>query len=163
MTTSSSPSDRRERQLTGRHVLAIALGAFAVILAANLTMASYAIGSFPGLVAKNSWVASQDFTRRIAAQAELGWDATVEFADGQLLVRLVDAEGAVVPGAAVTVTVGRPTTETQDQVWLLPERADGYGAAMSLEPGVWRIDIHAMRNEGESYTASARLFLRDGV
>ena len=56
------------RPLTGRKVLLIAVAAFAVILAANLAMLLAATGTFPGLVVKNSYVASQDWTARTDAQ-----------------------------------------------------------------------------------------------
>ena len=51
------------KELTGRHVLIITLAAFGVIIAVNLVMAFLAVGSFPGLEVKNSYVASQDFDR----------------------------------------------------------------------------------------------------
>ena len=39
-----------ERRLTGRHVLAIAVGAFGIIIGVNLVMAWQAISTFPGLL-----------------------------------------------------------------------------------------------------------------
>ena len=50
MTTSTHDMPKGEgRPLTGRTVLAITVGAFAVILAANLTLAFSAVGTFPGV------------------------------------------------------------------------------------------------------------------
>ena len=48
------------KELTGRKVLAITVGFFAVIIAVNLFMAFKAVGTFPGLEVKNSYVASGD-------------------------------------------------------------------------------------------------------
>ena len=42
------------RELTGRHVLAITLTAFGVIIAVNLMMAFKAVSTFPGLETPNS-------------------------------------------------------------------------------------------------------------
>ena len=60
------------RELTGRHVLAITLAAFGVIIAVNMVMAVKAVSTFPGLETPNSYVASQRFDRDRAAQAALG-------------------------------------------------------------------------------------------
>ena len=49
------------RPLTGKHVLAITLVAFGVIIGVNVLMAVKAVGTFPGLEVANSYVASQDF------------------------------------------------------------------------------------------------------
>ena len=54
-------------RLTGRHVAAIFIGFFAIVIAVNMLMASYAIGGFGGTVVDNSYVASQKFN---------GWLAT---------------------------------------------------------------------------------------
>ena len=51
------------RELTGRHVLAITLAAFGVIIAVNMVMAVKAVSTFPGLETPNSYVASQEFDR----------------------------------------------------------------------------------------------------
>jgi len=62
-----------ERQLTGRHVLMIFVGAFTVIIGVNIALAYNAVRTFPGLEVKNSYVASQEFNTRRAAQVALGW------------------------------------------------------------------------------------------
>ena len=51
--------------LTGRKVFFITAGAFAVIIGVNVTMAVLAVGTFPGLEVKNSYVASQSFDAKI--------------------------------------------------------------------------------------------------
>jgi nitrogen fixation protein FixH len=53
-------------EITGRHVLAITVGAFGLIIAVNVVMAWKAISTFPGLEVENSYVASQEFDRREA-------------------------------------------------------------------------------------------------
>ena len=63
------------KQLTGRHVLMIFCGAFGIIIGVNLLLAWSAVSTFPGLEVKNSYVASQQFDERKAAQEALGWTA----------------------------------------------------------------------------------------
>ncbi|MEL6218405.1 MAG: FixH family protein [Pseudomonadota bacterium] len=157
---SNTHLDRSARPITGRMVLAIALLAFGVILTANLTLLFSATGSFPGLIVKNSYVASQGWDARTAAQRTLGWQSVVAHRDDVLTVRFSDAEGAPLEGLAPALTVGRPATDAQDRA--LTARAGSkpgeYEVEASLAPGQWRIAIAA--NDGKaSYTASANLFV----
>ena len=46
------------QELTGQKVLAITATGFAIIIGVNITMAYSALSTFPGLVVKNSYVAS---------------------------------------------------------------------------------------------------------
>ena len=71
-----------QRQFTGRHALAVFVGAFGVIILVNIAMAFFAVRSFPGLEVKNSYVASQEFDARRQAQERLNWTAAVELRDG---------------------------------------------------------------------------------
>ncbi|RWK14298.1 FixH family protein, partial [Mesorhizobium sp.] len=51
----------KPRVFTGRHMLAIILAFFGVVIAVNLTMATLANTSWTGLVVENTYVASQQF------------------------------------------------------------------------------------------------------
>ena len=57
------------RELTGRYVLVITLCGFARSLRVNVFMAVMAVGTFPGLEVKNSYVASQSFDRTAPRRA----------------------------------------------------------------------------------------------
>lgn len=70
------------KPLTGRHVLAITLAAFGVIIAVNVLMAVKAVRTFPGLEVANSYVASQSFDRDRAVQTALGWRVEADY-DGK--------------------------------------------------------------------------------
>lgn len=130
-------------ELTGRHVLLIAVSAFAIIIAANLTMLFAATGSFPGLVVSNPYVASQNWNGRADRQKALGWSATVTYAQNRLTVRLVNADGAPVDAAGLSVKVGRPTTDVEDRQIALIGEADLYKAPLALAPGRWQVEITA--------------------
>ncbi|MEM1164482.1 MAG: FixH family protein, partial [Pseudomonadota bacterium] len=69
-------------ELKGGHVLMIAITAFGIIIAANMTMLFAATGSFPGLVVENSYIAGQGWNQRTQAQHDLGWTSEVLFQDG---------------------------------------------------------------------------------
>ena len=148
------------RPLTGRKVLLIAVTAFAVILAANLTMLVAATGSFPGLVVKNSYVASQGWDRKTNAQRVLGWAAVAEYADGTLRVTMTGRDGAPVPGLNVVAVVGRPASTRDDVRLILAEGANGYAAPLTLTPGRWRVMIAGADAEGGRFEAVAEFRVR---
>ncbi|MEO1503209.1 MAG: FixH family protein [Pseudomonadota bacterium] len=152
-------SASKPRELTGRHVLFIALGAFAVILCANMAMVIAATHSFPGLVAKNSYVASQDFNRNTAAMTELGWRPEVTYADGAVIVTVTDAAGAAVRGVDLTAQIGRPSDAASDQALSLSADGDRYVAFAPLEEGVWRVALTWSDPKGQTHQASAKVWV----
>jgi nitrogen fixation protein FixH len=87
------------RQFTGRHMAAILVAFFGVVIIVNLIMARFAVGTFGGIVVENTYVASQHFNRWLAqaeASEALGWDAEVERQDnGRLAVQLTGAPSGV--------------------------------------------------------------------
>ena len=143
------------RELKGYHVLAIAVACFAIVIGANLAMLFAATGSFPGLVVENSYVASQKWNARAAAQQALGWQASVAYEDGAILVRLTDADGAPVEGLELRGSVGRPTSASGDRALEFRGDGGGYTAPAELAPGRWRVDF--VTADGPDYRATARL------
>lgn len=140
-----------ERELTGRRVLFITLGAFGVIVAVNLVMAWLALSTFPGLEVRNSYVASQGFNDRLARQRALGWVTEADLTGGRLRVRITDATGALADVSSLLVTLGRPTTERDDQV---PEmRFDGtaHVADVDVDYGNWNITLQATAADGTDF------------
>lgn len=147
------------KPLTGGKVLAMLLGAFGVIIAANLAMLVAATGSFPGLVVENSYVASQGWDARTAAQRALGWTATVGHDGETLSVAITGAEGEPVRGLDVTAVVGRPASGAEDEALAMAEDVDGYVAPAPLGPGRWRVDVTARNGGAERFTAKAELLV----
>ncbi|UXU76377.1 MULTISPECIES: FixH family protein [unclassified Paracoccus (in: a-proteobacteria)] len=136
------------RELTGRHVLAITLGAFGTIIAVNLFMAVKAVGTFPGLEVKNSYVASQSFDRDRAAQQALDWTVTPEYDGAELVLTIRDSQGNPAPVRDLHVTVGRPTHQRQDQEPEMTYRNGAYHAPLRLEPGLWNLHLTARAPDG---------------
>lgn len=153
----------QERTLTGRKVLLIAIGAFAIIFGANMALLFSATGSFPGLVVKNSYVASQGWDARTAAQRALGWTAEVGHREERLRVRLTDSAGGPVSGLSITATVGRPATSEADITVILSEQDGGYEIPLPLGAGNWRVDLRTQDHRGTAWEATARLFVRGGA
>lgn len=129
--------------ITGRKVLLIAVAAFGVVIAANLALLFSATGTFPGLVVKNSYVASQNWNRTVAAQRATGWQVSVGYETGALGITVGDRDGAPVPGLDVSAVIGRPASQAGDRRLALTERDGRYVADLDLAPGLWRVEIEA--------------------
>ena len=153
------------KPLTGKKVLLIAVVAFAVIIVANLAMLFAATGTFPGLVVKNSYVASQGWDRKTDAQRTLGWRAAAEYAQGTLRVTMTGRDGAPVAGLSVVAVVGRPASTREDVRLELAEQANGYAAPLALTPGQWRVAITVANTgaaaEGGDFEAVADFYIKN--
>ena len=101
-------------ELKGRHVLAITVGAFSIIIGVNLVLAVQAVRTFPGLEVANGYVASQSFDADRKAQEALGWTAVPDYRDGKLTLALTDAEGLPAQVRSLDLLVGRTTESRQD-------------------------------------------------
>ncbi|MFC3169744.1 FixH family protein [Paracoccus fontiphilus] len=139
------------KELTGRHVLIITLAAFGVIIAVNVVMAVLAVGSFPGLEVKNSYVASQQFDRERQAQQDLGWTARASYDGAELVVEIVDGQGRHPILRDFSATVGRPTHKRADVTPDFSVAGGVYRAALDLEPGSWNIHVQAVAEDGTPF------------
>lgn len=142
------------RELNGRHVLLIALGAFGIIIGANMAMLFAATGSFPGLVVKNSYVAGVGWNDRAEAQQNLSWTSAVRYQEGVLTVQITDAAGAAVRDLEFETTVGRPSADKHDQVVVLRDTRHGYSGDVDLQPGIWQVRITTTGDPAFRQTAS---------
>jgi nitrogen fixation protein FixH len=139
------------KPLTGRKVLLIAVGAFGIIIAVNLFMAFKAIGTFPGLEVKNSYVASQSFDADRAAQEALGWVVEPTYENGVLSLVIRDRAGLPARVAELHATVGR-TTHVRDDIEPEFTYAGGlFMAPMTLDAGAWLIHLEAKASDGTAF------------
>jgi nitrogen fixation protein FixH len=99
------------KEFTGKHMLAVFIAGFGIVIAVNLFMAYRAVGGFHGVVVENSYVASQNFNQwldQAEASRALGWQVQPERrADGRVLL----VTSAVPEGAAITAELRRPLGE----------------------------------------------------
>ena len=147
-------------ELTGKHVLAITVSAFAVIIGVNVLLAVKAVSTFPGLEVDNSYVASQDFNTRKAAQEALGWTMTPAYDNGRMTLAFHGPDGLPVAVTQLEVLVGR-TTEAKDDVWPTFTRAgDAYAADLPLHKGKWMIKVTARAADGTLFEQRSELFVR---
>lgn len=160
-------ADRSESgRFTGRHMLAIMLAFFGVIVAVNITMAVKANTSWTGLVVKNSYIASQEFNGRAEEglrQAALGWSSRMGIADGRLRYTLADAEGAAVRLSGGTAMFRRPVSEKEDVSVRLESSGGALEGATALADGAWIVEILADAGLDRPYRETRRFHLRGGT
>ena len=135
-----------KRPFTGRHMLAVLVCGFGIVVAVNFTMAALASSTFGGVVVKNSYVASQKFNGWLA-EAErsraLGWDVAAQRGEGGF----VDLALRDVPeGAVITAAARQPLGPAADRALLFaPVQGGFYRSRQALPDGRWtlRIEVQA--------------------
>jgi nitrogen fixation protein FixH len=91
------------RRFSGWHATAIIVAFFGVVVAVNVTMATLAVRTFGGTVVENSYVASQEYNRWLAAarkQDELGWSITPMLDPQRRVTVAANVRGAQITGFA---------------------------------------------------------------
>ena len=152
------------REFTGRKMLIVTVGFFAVIVAVNLFMAYSAVSTFPGLVVRNGYVASQQFDQLKAAQVALGWDVSARLEPTRLRLDIIGPDGAPAIPATIEATLGRSTERQQDQNLLFERDASGYFLADTgaLDFGVWILWLKATAEDGTLFQQRITLFKPEG-
>ncbi len=131
-------------QITGKHVSAILVAFFLVVIAANAVMLTFAVKSFGGLVVPNSYVASQTFNEdvsRAKAQPIRSW--SIKMIDhAPLTLEITDAVGKPVTGTRLSVELSRPTKRKTTFITVMEEVWFGtYMAGELLDSGQWSAQI----------------------
>lgn len=148
------------RELTGKHVLAITVSFFGVIIAVNMVLAVQAVRTFPGLEVKNGYVASQTFDADRRAQEALGWTLVQTYEAGKLRLVMTDADGLPAPVVGLDVLVGRTTASNDDQVPAFARVAGGYEAYVTLPMGKWMLRVEAVAPDGTVFRQRLDLFVK---
>lgn len=134
-----------QKPITGRHVFIAIVVFFGVIVAVNLTMATYAAQSWTGLEVKNSYVASQDYNAKLAEaeqQEALGWTSSLLSNAGEFRLKLNNSAGSSIAGGRIVAMLKRPVQESQDVPLEFTERSAGdYRARIPAGVGVWDLDL----------------------
>ncbi|MCR9256787.1 MAG: FixH family protein [Alphaproteobacteria bacterium] len=159
-------SHSHPKPFTGKHMLAIMIAFFGVIIAVNMTMAYLASSSWTGLVVQNSYVASQEFNGELdkaRAQSKLGWSTPLMLSTEEALVEARDANGKPIKGAEVILLLQRSMTDRDDQAVTLTEVAPGlYRAAVDLAPVHWKASLRLKAANGVTYRQDHQILLKAG-
>lgn len=136
----------RSKPFTGKHMAAIMVGGFGIVVAVNLAMASMASATFGGIVVENSYVASQQFNDwldQAEASERLGWKVEpFRLADGRIALRMT----GVPTGAKISAIARHPVGREGDRVLSFTAGSDGaYASTGPLSAGRWilRMSVEA--------------------
>lgn len=142
------------RPLTGKHVLAMFIAFFAVVIGVNMIMFRAATSTFGGVETDSAYKVGLAYNDQLEAarkQAALGWrvDAKV---DGEVVVLTVrDRDGQIVPGLEGDVLLAWPADRRLDRKGVISARDGGrYEVILDkpLPPGQWDI-VMQLRQHGE--------------
>lgn len=128
------------REFTGRHMLFVMLAMFGTIITVNLVMARYAVSTFGGTVVDNSYAASQDYNRWLAAaraQEALDWSFDLRLtADRHVDIAASPREGEL------TANAHHPLGRAPDRTLAFVPTGEGrWRTTAPLPPGRWRLRI----------------------
>ncbi len=129
-------------EFTGRHMAAVMVAGFGIVIAVNFTMAALASSTFGGLVVENSYVASQNFNGWLeeARKSEsLGWDVDlVRRPDGHIQV----LTGGVPGGGELAGEAWHPLGQEADHAVRFKAAGDGsYLSTAPLPAGRWLVRL----------------------
>lgn len=136
------------RRITGWHMTAILIAFFGVVVAVNLTMATFATRTFGGVVVENSYVASQKYNDWLAAaerQRRLGWVFGASLDEARHVAVSLSAKGAVVSGFA-----RHPLGREADIALAFGPRHGRLVSDRALPAGRWQIHLRARHGGDEA-------------
>ncbi|SLN50071.1 FixH [Pseudoruegeria aquimaris] len=146
--------------LTGRKVFLFVASAFAIIIGVNVFMATQAVRTFPGLEVKNGYIASQTFDAERAAQEALGWETSLDYAQGQLRLTILGPDGAPVQPRSLSGTVGRSTSMKDDITPIFAWDGASYVFPVDLAPGKWDLRLVATAEDGTRFQQRLPIFVK---
>ncbi|WP_343565551.1 FixH family protein [Kiloniella sp. b19] len=159
----------REKQLTGKMVLAMFVGFFMTVFVANGIFLYFANKTWTGLSTENAYDRGLNYNEvieREEAQKELGWSSSVEFLPARdslsLQVVFLDRNSNPVQGLEVSAKIQRPSLDRYDQtIRLLEVNSGEYSSPVRVDlDGQWQVDVTAVRPDGFEYLLRERLFLQ---
>lgn len=148
---------RKASTFTGKHMAAVFVGGFGIVIAVNLFMASHAVGSFHGTVVDNSYAASQNYNGWIAkaeASKALGWQVMPERrADGRVVLETL----GLPEGAVITAAAERPLGQRETMaLTFAPEGQGRWLSTETLAAGRWQLRM-AIRAPGAEWAGEAEV------
>lgn len=130
------------KPFTGRHMAAILVAGFGIVVAVNFTMAALASSTFGGLVVENSYVASQHFNgwlEQARQDQALGWRAELSRrTDGRVIVTAIGAPADV----TVSGDAWHPLGRMPDQPLRFRPAGEGrFVSTEALPAGRWLVRL----------------------
>jgi nitrogen fixation protein FixH len=153
----------KSKTFTGWHMLAIMVAFFGVVISVNMLMAYYANTSWSGILAKNTYVASQDFNAK--AEEARGWAVRGFKGDfsvngKRLAYRLEGPKQEIAGLEKITAIFHRPVGDKQDfSIELKPAGEGVFKADHALGGGQWIVDLAAVDKGGVIFHQAERIVI----
>ena len=162
---SMAQTEKPVRPFTGKHMLAIMVSFFAVVIGVNLLMAWFANSTWSGLVVANGYVASQSFDKDLAkakAQEALGWKVDFSYTKDRINLGFADAKGTRIDTLNLTGALQRTVTDKEDQKLTFAWMGSGvYSAPARLAPGLWEVEVDGKGDGVADYHKIFRFVMKD--
>lgn len=149
-----------------RYIPWLFVAGFAIVVAVNATMITFAVGSFSGLYTLKPRERGLHFNGVVAEQKSrdaLGWriDAMWRPESSRLEVAVFDAAGQPLGGARAFAELVRPVEKRNPVGLTLATVGDGRFAGYVDLPmrGNWDLDI-VVERDGDRYAQTRRMFLK---
>lgn len=150
----------------GRYIPWLFVAGFAIVVAVNGIMITFAVGSFSGLYTPKPRERGLHYNTVVAEQKArdaLGWriDTSWRAETGRLEVAVSDANGQPLAGARVAAELIRPVEKRAPVgVTLSPVDAGKFAGYVQLPVrGNWDLDL-VIEHQGERFAQTRRLFLK---
>lgn len=148
---------------TGRHMVITLVSFFAVVITVNMFMAWQAISSWSGLVVPNTYVASQQFNAKVAAQRAMvatGLNGKLSVENDVVTFTITAADNSPADVDKVVANFLRPVGTGQDFSVELTRSAPGvYTANREVRSGQWIAEVKATRGEETVIHEANRFFV----
>ena len=157
MTSATHPNAPHQWTLTGKHVLAMLLVFFGIIIAVSIVFTTLAVQSFRGEDIKQSYRQGVEYNETLAdraAQSDLGWRAAVnvtgDIDDRRLIVKVAGADDQGLNNLTITGRLRHPADQTLDRPLEFAVGPDGLARAdISGLYGQWTVQAQARNADGQ--------------
>ncbi|AXV17997.1 cation transporter (plasmid) [Neorhizobium sp. SOG26] len=150
MSRNASLSNGKGFVFTGWHMIGVMVLFFGTIISVNVYMAYNAVTSWSGLVAQNTYVASQQFNGKAAearALAASGVVGTLLIDGSDIRFEISHPDDGLVAADELVLAFKRPVGEHQDfELDLVPVSQGVFTTQHEVLPGEWIVDASATRD-----------------
>lgn len=157
MSNTLHPNGPKIRELTGKHVLAMLLVFFGIIITVSIVFTTLAVQSFRGEDVKQSYRQGVDYNQTLDArdaQAEQGWQAAVNVTgttdDRRLIVKVTGSSDQALDDLVFSGRLRHPVDSTLDRPLVFTLAEKGLARAdLSGLSGQWTVQATAVNGAGE--------------
>lgn len=153
------------RELTGKHVLAIFIAFFAVVMTVNMIMFRAATSTFTGIETESAYRVGLAYNAELEAarkQAALGWHVDAKVDGDHIALTVRDRDGQIIPGLEGDVLLAWPADRRFDRKGVISTRDGGvYDVTLDKPPmpGQWDVIVHLQRNGERVFQSKNRILL----